>query len=221
MRPWLPAQHAFALAALRLLILFAVTFYISDVLAGLHPQRMRIHMGWELAIPYWPGAFVVYFSVFAVPFLPLWLVKDAGEIRCWEGRMVATLVVATVAFLILPAELAYVHGGAGPWWPLAELAKAVSGRYNLLPSLHVALSAVTIHAVWPHAKMGLRLLLGLWMAALVASVLFTHQHHVADALAGALLAWGVCRLPTKRCAAPTVPMPQPRIPEAPGARVRP
>lgn len=185
--------RAFALAAVRLLGLFVVTFYLSDTLAGLRSTRLAVHMDWELAIPYWPGAFVVYFSVGAVPFLPLALLADAAAVQRWERRMAVCVLAATAVFLLLPAELAYRHGSAGAWWPLAALAQRVSGQYNLLPSLHVALSAVTLHAVWRACGPRLRGVLALWSALLVASVLLTHQHHVADVLAGALLAWGVCR----------------------------
>lgn len=192
----MPAQRAFSWAAVRLLALFAATFYLSDALAGLRASRFRVHMSWELAIPFWPQAFVVYFSVLAVPFLPLLLVPNVVAVQRWERRMAVTVLAATAVFLLFPAELAYVHGSAGGWWPLAALAHGVSGQYNLLPSLHVALSAVTLHAVWPWSGSLLRAVLALWFVLLVASVLLTHQHHVADVLAGALLAWGVCRLVT-------------------------
>lgn len=191
-----PAQRAFAWAAVRLLALFAVTFYLSDALAGLRATHFRVHMAWELAIPYRPGAFVVYFSVVLVPMLPLVLVPEVVAVRRWERRMAITVLVATAVFLLFPAELAYVHASTGGWWPLAALADRVSGRYNLLPSLHVALSAVTLHAVWPWSGTRLRAALSLWFVLLVSSVLLTHQHHVADVLAGALLAWGVCRFVT-------------------------
>lgn len=202
-----PAQRAFAWAALRLLALFAATFYLSDALAGLRPTRFRVHMAWELAMPYWPGAFIVYFSVLAVPLLPLLLVPDVVAVQRWERRMVVCVLAASAVFLLFPAELAYVHGSAGRWWPLAALADRISGQYNLLPSLHVALSAVTLHAVWPWSGTRLRAVLALWFAFLVASVLLTHQHHVADVLTGALLAWGVCRLVARPRAARTGPMP--------------
>lgn len=192
MRNLAPAQRAFAWAAVRLSALFAATFYLSDALAALRTTRLRVHMPWELAIPYWPGAFAVYFSVLAVPFLPLLLMPDATAVRRWERRMAVTVLAATAVFVLFPADLAYVHGNAGHWWPLAALAAAVSGHYNLLPSLHVALSVVTLHAVWPWSGVRLRAVLALWCVSLVASVLLTHQHHVADVLAGALLAWSVC-----------------------------
>lgn len=182
-----PAQRAFAWAALRLTALFAVVFYGSDLLAALRPVRWRVHADWELAIPYWPAAYPLYLSVLAVPFLPLLMVPDASEVRRWERRMAAAVLVAGVAFVVFPAELGYPRTGAGVWQPLATLTRSISGHYNLLPSLHVTLSLVTLHAVWPRAGAVRRRWLAAWFVLMVASVLVTHQHHVADIAAGALL----------------------------------
>lgn len=188
-----PAQRAFAWAALRLTALFAVVFYGTDLLAALRPQRWRVHADWELAIPYWPAAYPVYLSVLLVPFLPLVMVPDARQVRRWERRMAAAVLVAGVAFVVFPADLGYPRTGAGLWEPLAALTRSISGRYNLLPSLHVTLSLVTLHAVWPWAGAGQRRALVTWFVPMVASVLVTHQHHVADIVAGALLGVALAR----------------------------
>lgn len=180
-------QRAFAWAALRLTALFAVVFYGTDLLAAWRPVRWRVHADWELAIPYWPAAYPLYLSVLLVPFLPLVMVPDARQVRRWERRMAAAVLVASVVFAVFPAELGYPRTGAGAWQPLATLTRSISGRYNLLPSLHVTLSLVTLHAVWPWAAAAQRHWLAAWFVMMVASVLLTHQHHVADIVAGALL----------------------------------
>ena len=182
-------RRAFALAALRLTALFAAVFYGADALAALRASRSAVHFAWELAIPYWPAAFVPYFSVLAVPFLPLVMAPDAASVRRWERRMAATVLAAGVVFVAFPAELGYASGDPGRWQPLATLARCVSGRYNLLPSLHVALAFVTLHAVWPWAGLRARAALAVWFALMVASVLLTHQHHVADVATGLVLGW--------------------------------
>lgn len=186
------APRAFRLAALRLTSLFAVVFYGADALAELQPQRWRVYLGWELAIPYWPVFYVPYVSVFAMPFLALRLLT-ADSVRRWERAMALAVLASGVVFVVFPAELGFVRGSAGVWQPLADLARVVSGRYNLLPSLHVALTLITLAAVWAGEAAWMRGLLGLWGAMLLVSVLLTHQHHVADVVAGSLLAWGLVR----------------------------
>lgn len=187
--------RAFGLATLRLLLLFAVVFYGVDELTARRATHWRLYFDWELALPYWPAAFPLYFSVIVLPCSLGWLATSVAQLRLWEARMAAAIVLAGGLFLLLPAQLAYAPADAGAWQPWADFAQAVTGRHNLLPSLHVALSAVTLATLWPGAGPGLRGLMAGWFALLVVSVLVTHQHHVLDVLAGGLLAGLVGRIP--------------------------
>lgn len=190
------ALRAFARATVRLLLLFAVVFYGVDALTQQRSSHWRLYADWELAIPYWPAMFLLYFSVVVLPCSVGWRVSDAAAVRTWERRMAAAVVGAGLMFLLLPAQLGYAPVDAGAWQAWARFAHLVAGRHNLLPSLHVALSAVTLATLWPGAGRGLRAGLTLWFVLLVASVLLTHQHHVADVLAGWLLAAVVLRIVT-------------------------
>jgi hypothetical protein len=180
--------RAFGRAAWRLSALFGVVFYGVDALTAARPLRVPVHLSWELAIPYWPPAYLLYFSVLAVPWLPLWLAPDAARVRQWERRMALAVLLAGAMFLALPSQPAYAPRDPGAWSAWADLAHAVAGRYNMLPSLHVALSLLTLRCVWPEAGRGLRTGLAVWWLAMTASVLLTHQHHVADVAAGVVLA---------------------------------
>lgn len=183
--------RAFARAALHLLVLFGVVFYGCDWLVGLQDRRVRLHMAWELSIPFWPAAFPVYFSVLALPFVMLRAARSGAEVDAWRRRMALVVVTAGVCFIALPAEPAYARAEPGAWWPWAELARLIAGRHNLLPSLHVALAAVTVAAALPGLGAWARRGLVAWLVLLVASVLLTHQHHVADVVSGLVLAAAV------------------------------
>lgn len=190
------AQRAFMFAALRLSVLFLLVFYGADEEAARSASRWRLYAEWELSIPYWPAAFLVYTSVWVVPFLVLWLVPEAARVRCWEREMAAALVIAGLIFVVLPTELGYAPADAGGWEQLAWLIRTIAGRHNLLPSLHVALTVISLRAVWPSAgRRGHRWLAG-WGLMLAASTLVTHQHHVADLLTGALLGWALGTRPS-------------------------
>lgn len=180
---------AFWRAAWRLAVLFGIVFYGLDAFTAWRSARVPIHFAWELAIPYWPPAYVAYFSVLAVPLLVPWLAQDAQSVRQWERRMALAVLVAGGVFLALPSQPGYAPQDAGAWSAWAQLAQAVAGRHNMLPSLHVGLSLLTLRCIWPGASRGLRQLLGVWWLAMTASVLLTHQHHVADVGAGIALAW--------------------------------
>lgn len=179
---------AFAAAGARMLLVFGVVFYGADWLAGRHAWRVPLHMAWELSMPYWPAAYPVYFSVFALPFVLLRTARSAATIRRWERAMVVAIVVAGVFFVALPAQPAYAPADAAGWRGWALLAQLVTGRHNLLPSLHVALAGLTVCTASRGLGRAARWLLWAWYAMLVASVLVTHQHHVADVIAGLVLA---------------------------------
>ncbi|MCW5636421.1 MAG: phosphatase PAP2 family protein [Rubrivivax sp.] len=188
--PPVAVRRAFALAAVRLSAWFALVFYGADAITAMHSLRLRVHAAWELAIPYWPAAYPLYLSVFALPFVVGWLAREPADVRRWESRMAAAIAVAGVAFVLLPAAPGYAPDDAGAWQPWATFTRWAAGRHNLVPSLHVALALITVRAAWPNAAPMLRAFLGAWLAALMASVLVTHQHHVADVVAGVLLgAW--------------------------------
>ena len=180
--------RAFAWAALRLLALFALVFYGIDAWTAGRSLRVPLHLAAELAIPYWPAAFPLYFSVLAVPFLMLPLAGSADAVRRWERDMALAITFAGLCFLLVPAQLAYVPEPAGAWAGWATLATWVAGRHNLLPSLHVALSLLTMLHAGPAATPRVRMALAGWFGLLVASVLVTHQHHIADVVAGSALA---------------------------------
>ena len=184
------ARRAFLLAALRLLSLFVLVFYGVDALTALRSTRLHLYAAWELAIPYWPAAFAVYFSVLAVPFLMLVIAPDAARIRRWERQMALAVACAGVVFVLLPAQLGYAP--VAPASPAAQawawLAAHLAGTYNLVPSLHVGLALLTFLFVWPVAGRRVRWLLASWFLLLAASVLLTHQHHVLDVAGGVALA---------------------------------
>lgn len=183
--------RAFVTAGVRLLLLFAVVFYGAEWWTAQHTRRVSVAFAAELGIPWWPPAYLVYFSVLAVPFLVLVRASSRDQVRAWERRMALALLVALPCFLWLPSTPAYPPPSAEQlqrWGDVRGAAQLIAGRYNLLPSLHVALSAITMLAVAPLSSVRLRTAMALWWAALVAAVLLTHQHHLADVVAGVVLA---------------------------------
>lgn len=195
--------RAFLIATIRLSLLFAVVFYGADALTAARVTRYQLYFDWELAMPYWPPAYLVYYSVIGMPMLVRSFARDPLEVRQSELRMALAIVVAAMVYLALPAQLGYAVVDAQAWQPIARLTRLLAGRHNLLPSLHVALTLVVVFSVWPHASARARSAIGAWAVVLAASALLTHQHHVLDLLAGALLGRLVSRLRIHRCDAST------------------
>ena len=72
--------------------------------------------------------------------------------------------------------------------------------YNLVPSLHVALTNVCVAAFASRATGMGTALLWIWATGIAVSTLLTHQHHVFDVLTGWLLASLAVRLVYARAA---------------------
>jgi len=87
------------------------------------------------------------------------------------------------------AELAFAPPqDLGAFPELFRFADRLNLTYNLVPSLHVALSVLCIAAFSARANPAGKVLFWIWAVAIALSTLLTHQHHVIDVVAGFALA---------------------------------
>ena len=99
--------------------------------------------------------------------------------------------IAGIGFLFIPADLAYppvTETELGRWATLYHIADALNLTYNLVPSLHVALTVGCVAAFSTRTGALGKVLLWSWAAAIALSTLLTHQHHIVDVVTGWLLA---------------------------------
>ncbi len=145
----------------------------------------------DRAVPFVPEAVWVYEACYALPFLPVLVVRDRHRLRV---ALVAALIANAGAFaLYLVAPVAFVRPSLGH--TLSERALALEYAWeftpgaNNMPSLHVAMSWL----VWLICRTSLgsvarASLLGL-VIAISASTLLVKQHIVVDVAAGTLWAF--------------------------------
>jgi membrane-associated phospholipid phosphatase len=172
---------------------FAAIYVGAWQLTQSRSERVPIHFDWELAIPLWPWTVVVYESmligVAAAPFI----LRSPREVRAMALAIAAETLVAGIAFVLVPAEAAFapMPDDLGVWtWPVQTAMTLNLGTVgNMAPSLHVAMT-VTYALVFAQraGPVGKTLLFG-WAAAVAASTVLLHQHHVVDVVTGALLGW--------------------------------
>lgn len=161
-------------------------------------------------IPFLPWSFVLYATLYLYFPLPFLVAERSAvgrrELMALHVAIARTAGISFLVFLALPCEVrlravavADLAGGAGIWPAVYRGLHVLDRPFNAWPSLHVSLSLLV--ALFVDAK-----LLGrvpralLWIAfgAMVVSTLTTKQHHVFDALTGALLALAVWRLSAQR-----------------------
>ena len=184
------------MASLRLTLplsyLFSKIFFsiygLASLLAGIRGAHSAFYFDWELRLPFFPSVALIYLSV------PRVLALTPVVLRTWRDflpffvTLTAVTVIAGLIFLVAPVTQGYPQRVAsGTWAWVFQLADKLNLNYNEVPSLHVAF-AVTVALVFGRrcGPLG-KSLFWLWAAAVVASALLMHEHHVLDLVAGAVL----------------------------------
>ena len=167
---------------------FSLIFYGTDWIASQRPRHVPPHFGWELELPFIPSLTFVYLTIHLVLAIAPLLLLTRRELRALGLALCMDVLLAGIGFISYPAQLAFPPPpNPGAWTALFHFADRLNGDYNLVPSLHVALT-VTCIAVYARGVRA-RCAAGfwLWAGAIAVSTLLTHQHHVIDVVAGWLL----------------------------------
>ena len=169
---------------------FALVFGGADAATARRALRVPVAFAFERDLPLVPAAVWVYMSIYALFGLAPFVMRSARACIALGVTHIAIVAVAGVCFLLLPAEIAYPTAAvptAGATAAIYRLADRLNLDYNLLPSLHVALSVSCVAIYATRASAPLRVVLWGWAVAVAASTVLTHFHHVLDAVTGVAL----------------------------------
>ena len=164
---------------------FGLVYGGADWFTAHRTARVRIHLDAELSIPLIPAFTLGYMSIYLLFAAAPFVLRTRQELTSLAVNQALAILFAGIVFLLLPAQLAFAPPeNLGPWEGLFRFADRLNLDYNLVPSLHVALSVICIEMFAPHATPAGRLALRGWGLLIAASTLFTHQHHVLDVITG-------------------------------------
>jgi membrane-associated phospholipid phosphatase len=174
---------------------FGIVYGGADWITAQRAARIRIHLDAELSIPLIPWFTLGYMSIYLLFAIAPFVLRTRRELNRLALAQALTILVASIGFLLVPAQLAFPPPqDLGPWESLFRFADRLNLDYNLVPSLHVALSVICVELFAPHATMSIRLALRGWGLLIAASTILTHQHHLLDVVTGYGLAlamvWG-------------------------------
>jgi membrane-associated phospholipid phosphatase len=178
-------------------IWFALVFYGCDLLTARRALRLRVHLDAELSIPLVPAMTAVYMSIYLLFLAAPFVLRTRREFRAAVITLATMIGIAGVGFLLVPAQLAFPPAAAedvGVWADVYLLADRLNLTYNLVPSLHVALSVACVAIFSRRISGPVKAALWFWAMAVAAATVLTHQHHVLDVVAGWLLAIACVRL---------------------------
>lgn len=178
-------------------IWFALVFYGCDLLTARRASRVRVHLDAELSIPFVPAMTAVYMSIYLLFLAAPFMLRTRREFRSAVITLSTMIGIAGAGFLLVPAQLAFPPAtaeDAGIWADVYLLADRLNLTYNLVPSLHVALTVACVAIFSRRASAPGKAVFWIWAMAVASSTVLTHQHHVLDVVAGWLLAIACVRL---------------------------
>jgi membrane-associated phospholipid phosphatase len=180
---------------------FALIFSGADWVTERRSLRVRLHLDFELAIPFVPAAVLGYLSIYPLFWMGPFVLRRHQELCAWVGTLAVATLCAGIVFLVFPGELLFPPSGdMGDWSTLVGFAKRLALRHNLMPSLHVTLSAVCVLVFAARAGPVGKVLLWSWSLVIAGSTLLLHQHYLVDVAAGYALGWACVRWVYNRAA---------------------
>jgi membrane-associated phospholipid phosphatase len=186
---WRIIGEALILGTMQTLWWMAI-YFGADWLTSIRAERVPIHLDAELQIPFIPALILVYRSIDLMFLIAPFILRTRAELRGLTLTLAVATGFASVGFLLLPAQPAYSPSDPGPWEPIFAWNRQIVLTYNMVPSLHVALSVVTLSAYALGGGTPCKGVLAGWGMAIAISTLLTHQHHLLDAVTGLGLGWG-------------------------------
>lgn len=176
------------------LLWFMLVYGGADFLTAHRSFRVRVYLDAELAIPFIPEAAIVYMSIYPLFVAAPFILRKQTEFLALAMTLNLAILIAGICFLLFPAQVAFPPPkdfGAFP--NLYHFADQLSLTYNLVPSLHVALSTICIGVFAARTSTIWKIILWTWAVAIAVSTLLIHKHHLLDVATGFLLAWIVIK----------------------------
>jgi membrane-associated phospholipid phosphatase len=193
-RPRLRAYLKFKSVAIPLFIAIFFAAYFAVLKFPLFPVAVMPLTALDRIIPFWPGALLLYISLWVYVPLVFPLLRERGELFAYGATVTATALVGLGIFVVCPTG---VPAPEIDWeqYPTFIFLKEIDATGNACPSLHVAFAIFT--ALWLHRllrELGvggfIRVLNWCWCAGILYSTVATKQHVVLDVIAGVALGIG-------------------------------
>ena len=139
----------------------------------------------EDRIPFIPWMVIPYFTIDLFYAAVFFVVLDRAQLQTVSRRILFCLLFSSLFFLVLPLELQSSRpettGVPGFLFDVLQMDQP----HNLFPSLHVSLAVVLADAYRRRFRGWIGVVSTAWFGVIIASTLFTYQHHAIDLVGGA------------------------------------
>jgi hypothetical protein len=173
-------------------VLFLIVYGGCNWITARRVNVGTFYFEWERTIPFVPFFILPYMSIdlffVAAPFL----CRTDRELSILAKRIAAAIIVAGICFLLFPLRFAFQRPHADGWLgALFDWFRGMDAPYNLLPSLHAALTLILLDVYFRHTRSFVRVAIMMWFVLIALSPVLTYQHHLIDIVGGFVLA-GYC-----------------------------
>jgi membrane-associated phospholipid phosphatase len=170
----------------------------ADWITSLHHYRVPFGTPFDSAIPFVPAAAIVYLSLFPMLWLSPFVLRTPAQLRVFALALTTVILISGIGFVLVPVQPIEVGSvGTDLFRRIFQFADWVNLKYNLFPSLHVAMAIVCAIIFSRSAPTAANIFYWLWAIAIALATLLTRQHYLIDVIAGGLLGAGVAyRLPS-------------------------
>jgi hypothetical protein len=180
--------YAYLIFILVFYALFFPVYFGTQYFVSPARPALALFFDWETRIPLVPWMIWPYFSLltlFAVPLLQM----TADEMRRLTLQSTIPLLTAGVCFVAFPCRIGFPAAEIdGLHRPIFDALWAIDSPRNLVPSLHIAFSALILLGARQVATGLLRPFYLAWLIVIACAVILVHQHHVIDMITGLAVA---------------------------------
>lgn len=177
-------------------VVFFTVYPLCNWLTANREVTLQLYFRQELAIPLVPEFVWIYLSLYLLFLIPPFFLKP-GHMNVLGRQLIAATLFCGTVFLLMPAELGFERTvPADPFYD-AIFAKmfAVDLPHNLVPSLHVAFSALILMTLFVYVQTPIfKGIFAIWLVLISISTVLVHQHHLIDVISGLLVAIAFYRL---------------------------
>jgi Dual specificity phosphatase, catalytic domain/PAP2 superfamily len=173
-------------------VLFLIVYGGCNWITARRVNVGTFYFEWERRIPFVPFFILPYMSIDLFFVVAPFLCRTDRELSILAKRIAAAIMVAGTCFLFFPLRFAFSRPHADGWLgALFDWFRGMDAPYNLLPSLHAALTLILLDIYFRHTRSFVRGATMSWFVLIALSPVLTYQHHLIDILGGFVLA-GYC-----------------------------
>lgn len=154
----------------------------------LSPQNAsHLYFQAERSIPLIESFIWIYITLYFFFFFPLFICSK-DELHSLGWQLSITTIMAGFVFWIFPTTSGFLNSDPEKFQYAFQVLRSIDKPLNLFPSLHISYGFLLTSACSKGNKRPYQIFFITWYALLCLSVLFTHQHHLADIFGGLVVA---------------------------------